>query len=604
VNRPTPIRDFLDALVHPSARHDPATAERHVAFMAPRLAGSLLALGAFPLFLAWHGVPGAIEFVVLVWMIVPIAIACFLSRTGRYETAHALSALALTCIVTVVAAASGGMSSSAAIWLVLIPLEAALSGSRRAVAVAVLLATGGAGLLAVAGSRFGLRPGVEHASLMTLGTLSALIYATGIALGADGLMQALRRVHEDERRLTLAFDPADVVTWHGPGGRIVSASANAEDVLGAPAAGLAGHGLFDRIHVADRPAFLRTLSEAAAGAPGETEFRLRRAGGGEFKWIEMRCRPFGGESSGRRPYDGLPGEPRPEAVAVMREVTIRKNRQDALIAARAEAERANAAKSRFLASMSHELRTPLNAIIGFSDLLQNDAGPDGAGAAIDGARRREYARIISQSGHHLLAVANGILDMSRLEAGHYELFPEPFPPAALIAGSVELLALRAAEAGVALAVEARDSLPEIVADRRAVMQILINLIANAVRFSERGGTVTVRAAVDREHVVFEVADTGIGMAPDDLVRIGTPYFRSVGGRHHDGTGLAAGPRSGSGGGACAGAGLGLFIVKGLVDLHGGVLEASSEPGIGTRMTVRLRADGAGLIPIARVQKRA
>ncbi|MBO0753396.1 MAG: PAS domain-containing sensor histidine kinase, partial [Bradyrhizobiaceae bacterium] len=164
MNRPTPIRDFLDALVHPSARHDAATAQRHVAFIAPRLCGSLLALGAFPLLLAWHGTPSPVEFLVVAWMIVPITIACFLSRTGRYETAHALSALALTCVVTMVAAASGGMNSSAAVWLVLIPLEAALSGSRRGVVVAALLATGGAGLLAVAGSWFGLRPSVEPSS--------------------------------------------------------------------------------------------------------------------------------------------------------------------------------------------------------------------------------------------------------------------------------------------------------------------------------------------------------------------------------------------------------------------------------------------------------
>src|SRR5215467_2312698 len=182
VNLSTPIRDFLDALVHPSARHDPAMAERHVAFMAPRLWGSLLALGAFPVFLAWHGVPSALEFLVLAWMIFPIAIACFLSRTGRYEAAQALSAFALTCIVTMVAAASGGMNSSAAIWLVLIPLEAALSGSRRAVAVAALLATGGVGLLVVGSSGLGLGRGIGRSAegLTALGTVSALIYATGI----------------------------------------------------------------------------------------------------------------------------------------------------------------------------------------------------------------------------------------------------------------------------------------------------------------------------------------------------------------------------------------------------------------------------------------
>ncbi len=596
MNRSTPIRDFLDALVHPSARHDPATAERHLAFMAPRLFGSLLALGAFPLFLAWHGVPSALEFLVLAWMIVPIALACFLSRTGRYDTAQTLSAFALTCIVTAAAAVSGGMSASAAIWLALIPLEAALSGSRRAVVLATLLATGSVGLLLVAGSWFGLRPGAAQPSLLTLGTLSAVVYAAGIALGADGLMQSLRLGREEQRRLP-AFAETDVVTWHGQGGRILYASANAEAVLGAPPAAVQGYGLFDRIHVADRPAWLRALSEAATGENGEVEFRLRRPGEAGFMWIEMRCRPF----------DGEPGAgPRPGAVAVMRDVSGRKHRQDELqdelIVARTEAERANAAKSRFLASMSHELRTPLNAIIGFSDMLQNEAVHP-----IDSTRRREYARIISQSGHHLLAVANGIIDMSRLETGHFELSPEPFRPGAVIAGSVELLALRAAEAGVTLAVEAPDDLPEMTADRRAVMQMLINLIANAIRFSPRGSAVTVRAGIDREHVVFEVADAGIGMTPDDLARIGDVPLHTPRDTRVD-AGLSGGLSSG------LSSGLGLSIVKGLAELHGGALQASSEAGRGATMAVRLPIDCRGSVrlprdrvtrdQLARVRKRA
>ncbi len=581
MNLSTPIRDFLDALVHPSARHDPVTAERHVAFMAPRLCGSLLALGAFPVFLAWHGVPTTLEFVVLAWMIFPIATACFLSRTGRYEAAQALSAFALTCIVTIVAAASGGMDSFAAIWLVLIPVEAALSGSRRAVVVAVLLATGGAGLLVVAGSWFGFQTGIGHSSrlLLTLGALSVLAYASGIALGADGLMQSMRLGREGQRQVPV-FGSTDVVTWHR-GGRIIDASANAQTVLGAPALDLQGHGLFDRIHIADRPAYLRALSEAgAAGEAGEVEFRLRRPGESEYIWIEMRCRAFDGNPDG--------GRTDCDVVAIMREVTARKSRHDALMAARTQAERANAAKSRFLASMSHELRTPLNAIIGFSDMLQNETGNP-----IDGVRRREYARIISQSGHHLLAVANDILDMSQLETGHFGFSPEPFRPGAVIASSVELLALRAEEAGVALHLDAPDDLPDVIADRRAVMQILINLIANAIKFSDRGGTVTVRARSDGTQLVLDVVDAGIGIAPTDLARIGSPYFRSACGRRHDGVGPAG-----------FGAGLGLSIVKKLVDLHGGMLDAESKLGKGTRMTVRLPVDCQNAFLLARLQKRA
>jgi two-component system, cell cycle sensor histidine kinase DivJ len=568
VNLSTPIREFLDALVHPSAGEDPLTAERHVAFMAPRLYGSLLALGVLPVFLALHGAPSALEFFVLAWMICPIATACFLSLTGRYDAAQALSALALTGIVTTVAANSGGMNSAAAIWLVLIPLEAALSGSRRAVAVAALLAVGGVGLLVVAGPWPGLGSDVERSTgaLPALGTVSALIYAAGIALSADALVRAnfMRCGREAERQRPPALSPTDVITHHGHGGRIVRASANAQAVLGAPASDLQNYGLFDRIHIADRPAYLRALSEAAASSDTcEIAFRLRREAKAEFTWIEMRC--WSSDGNLNRSGDATSAE----VIAVMRDITLRKTRQDASLEARIDAERANAAKSRFLACMSHELRTPLNAIIGFSDLLS-----DSSENLIDSTRALEYARIINESGHHLLAVANEILDMSRLETGNFGLSPEPLRLDAVITSCAELLALRAQEAGVTFNIEVAHGLPEIVADRRAVMQILINLVTNAIKFSDPGGTVAVSAGVDGEHVWLEVADTGIGIASDDLMRIGNPFFQVQGryGRKRDG------------------AGLGLSIVKGLVDLHGGELKAESRPGDGTRMVVRLPLD--------------
>jgi two-component system, cell cycle sensor histidine kinase DivJ len=597
VSLSTSIREFLDALVHPSARHDPFAAERHAAFMASRLFGSLLALGGLPLFLALHGVPSVLEFLLIAWMISPIATACFLSRTGCYDAALGLSAVALTAIVTAVAANSGGINSIAAIWLVLVPLEGALSGSRRAAAVAALLASGGAGLLIFASSRFGLG-GVEHSTGMVaaLGTVSALIYATGIAVGADALARAnlARLGREAEQRLLPGFGPADVVTHHSHGGRIVHASANAQAVLGAPASDLKDYGLFDRIHIADRPAYLRALSEAASGDACEIEFRLRRQAAAEFVWIEMRCRPSDppypprvppslrlprkrgrvgrGLAAERQGGESVPGDryaTGPNVVAVMREVTARKIRQDALLEARTAAEHANAAKSRFLACMSHELRTPLTAIIGFSDLLRNENEN-----LIDRARQLEYARIINESGHHLLAVANEILDMSRLETGNFGLFPQALRLDAVIASCAELLALKAQDVGIIFKIEAPSDLPDFVADRRAIMQILINLMTNAIKFSHRGAIVAVSASVDGPWMLLEVADNGIGIAPDDLARIGSPFFQAQGGsgRKQDG------------------AGLGLSIVKALVGLHAGKFEAESRAGEGTRMVVRLPFD--------------
>ena len=147
-----PVRDYVETLVHPSAQQDALTASRHRAFIAPRLLGSIIALASFPVYLFARGTPTTIELMVFAWLMVPILTAYFLSRTGRYESAHVLSSLALTGLVTAVAASTGGIVSFAAIWLVVVPLEAALSASRRVVATASTLALGAAGLLVLLGA--------------------------------------------------------------------------------------------------------------------------------------------------------------------------------------------------------------------------------------------------------------------------------------------------------------------------------------------------------------------------------------------------------------------------------------------------------------------
>ena len=142
-----PVRDYVASLVHPSAQQDALTAARHRAFIAPRLLGSIVALASFPVYLMVRGAPTTIELMIFAWLVAPILIAYFLSRTGRYESAHVLSSLALTGLVTIVAVLTGGIASFAAIWLVIVPLEASLSASRRVVAIASTFALAAAGLL-------------------------------------------------------------------------------------------------------------------------------------------------------------------------------------------------------------------------------------------------------------------------------------------------------------------------------------------------------------------------------------------------------------------------------------------------------------------------
>ncbi len=565
------IRDCLDALLHPSARYDALMRARHRAFMAPRLLGSLVALAAFPIYLAMRGAPTGIEVAAFAWLIAPILLSWFLSRTGRYEGAHILSALALAVLVMMVAVSTGGIESFAAVWLIVVPLEAALSASRRVVVFASTLALSCAAALIALG-HFELLPApasstVLHSVLMAAGVASATLYAAGLAISAESLARtsvSLLYLEEDRYRL-LAGNMSDVISRHNRNGAVEFISPAAEAMLGTPGARLTGHGLFDRVHVADRPAYLTALSDAARGSEQRVEFRLRRDAvrgqniSADFIWVEMRCRPLEQASS------------EADVVAVMRDVTDRKLQEQALELARTAAEQADASKTRFLATMSHELRTPLNAIIGFSEMIVHEEA-----MMLDVARRREYAQLINDSGQHLLSVVNGILDISKMETGNFEIAPEPFAPRTALLHCCNLLALKARDNGVDLITRAAEDLPVMNGDPRAFKQIALNLVANAIKFTERGGSVTVSATVEGPRLMLVVADTGIGIDAEDLARIGDPFFQAgkTYQRKHEGTGL------------------GLSIVKGLVGLHDGEMNVRSTVGEGTTVTVTLPLDFA------------
>jgi len=560
------IQNSVDALLHPSARNDALTRARHRAFIAPRLLGSLAVFATFPIYLVLRGAPSALEVVVFAGLMSPIVVSWYLSHTGRFEYAHMLSSLALASVIMAVAATSGGIESFAAVWLLVIPLEAALSVSRRVVGFAAALALSCAALLVLLG-HFGLLmpavSGVEHRMLMAAGVISAMLYAAGLAFGAESLSRTsfALLLREEERYRVLARNMSDVISRHGANGAVLFISPVAEDLLGTAAANLLGHGLFERVHVADRPVYLTALSDAARGRERCVRFRLRCdsvAGteGGRFIWIEMRCNPLGrGE-----------GSDEPEVVAVLRDISARKVQEDALEEAHSAAEAAQAARNRFLASMSHELRTPLNAIIGFSEMLMQEQT-----LQIDAARRREYSELIADSGRHLLSVVNGILDMARLEAGSFEIVPEPFAPRGALVQCCNLLALKAREGDIDLVADAPRDLPMVHADARAFKQIVLNLISNAIKFTGRGGQVAVVAEATDIELVVRITDNGVGIAPDDLKRIGAPFFQvgNVYQRRHEGTGL------------------GLSIVKNLVALHHGELNVASEVGAGTTVTVKL-----------------
>ena len=434
-----PIGDYIETLVHPAVRQDAPTATRHYAFIATRILGSIVALASLPIYLFIRNAPTAVEIFVFSWPIVPILIAYFLSRTGRYEAAHALSSFSSTILIASIAALNGGVGSLAAVWLIVVPLEAALSASSRVAAAATIFALGAAGVLALLDEAHWLAPAVlsAHPALAGLGVIFAAVYATGLAFGAGML--------------------------------------------------------------------------------------ARKCG----------------------------------------------QHEQALVKSSGEAKSADAPKAGVIATMSHELRTPLNAIIGFSEMLMKENA-----LALDSGGRNECVRLINTSGQHLLSVVNGMLDMSKIEAGRFDIAPESFAPAPIIAACCKLLALKASEAGVSLKSAMPDDLPEIVADKRALSQILINLLSNAIRFTDRGGNVAIKACAQAQDIAFVIEDNGVGISDENLALIGQPYFQADASYERRRTGT----------------GLGLSIVHGLVALHGGALIIQSRVGEGTRVTVRLPID--------------
>ncbi len=320
-----------------------------------------------------------------------------------------------------------------------------------------------------------------------------------------------------------------------------------------------------------RAELLQCGAESMAAAPADgalvdahgrptPPFVCEIADAGGSRWFDCRTRAI-------RWTDG-----RWVRLQTVSDITERKKIEDSLAAARAAAEASSAAKSSFLACMSHELRTPLTSILGFSELLAS--GRRRLGDAVV----RQYAGYIQEAGRHLHSLINDILDIAKIEVGKLEIEPTELPVAQLVDRVVKLQREKATNDGLTLtAAPIADGLM-IWADARAAKQILFNLISNAIKFSKAGGEIEVAAVPCRDGgVALAVADTGIGIPPDQLARIVKP-FEQMDNRYTR---------------AAGGTGLGLSLVKGLIDLHGGTLEIASTPGRGTTVTAWFPPPGHG-----------
>lgn len=477
--------------------------------------------------------------------------------------------LVLGCILTLADPRLGDAGLAIA---VMAPILASLVGRRRLRRQSWLLMAGVVALGGMAAALGGHAIPVDP-SVLTATAIVAFVACVGLVAHTANRINAAYEVY-DKAQMTayrhLIEHVQDGVIRFSSDGEILLASRSSEQLFGCRRYELSGGGLGERLHVLDRPAYLTAFADANQGGKSRViEVRMRQddpramTSVPRFIWVEISFSPVQDADNA-----GL----RHEVVALFRDITSRKDNELAMAEARRAAEEASETKSRFLATIGHELRTPLNAVVGFSEMMTSGIGGDLS------PTHREYAGLIHQSGKHLLEVVRMLLDMSKIEAGKFELQTEAFLIEDLIEPCFSMVEAMAAKQEVTLAVDIVRPLPMLVADERACRQILLNLLSNAIKFSHPGGRVTVSLKRQGQSLNISVNDQGVGMAPEALTRIGEPFFQVQDGlaRRYEGTGL------------------GLSIVKGLVDLHEGTLRAMSEIGAGTTVTVLLPINGPAI----------
>lgn len=469
---------------------------------------------------------------------------------GREKLVGALSLATAALLAPLLIAAGGGLASPLAVLLFALLFEPwwvwrKTRALKLGVAAAVIAGVGAV----FAGQAV---QGSASAALW----LPVLLYAGLLAARVSG-RNTVDATTSNTNELAAAMDA--VVLRITDSGDVADATGKAHELMRLPPELLLQQGLFDRVHVADRVAYLCALSDIRNGAahrkldvrlrlPAETDAQIA----GVYEWFSAELLKLPSDETG--------------VVAVLRKSQMLEDLSARLAASEERAEQAELSRSSFLASVSHELRTPLNAIIGFSDMLTHEL----YGRFTD-PRQKEHVALISEAGHHLLGVVNAILDVSKIELGAYTINREPFDLSAAMATSCAMVSVQAERKGIAIDTQFDPAIGEVDADCRAVKQIMINLLSNAVKFTPEGGKVTVGAELDGQTIRLWVKDTGIGIATEDLARLGQPFVQASNdyARRAEGTGL------------------GLALVKGLVQLHGGEFSLDSELGRGTTASVIL-----------------
>ncbi len=535
------------------ARDLPALAAWHAAWA---VAAALLALAG-----RWFGGLDGTAFYAVVVMVIPgIAGLGLLARDGARER---LATLLVWSLASAVAAALSGGLSGAIAGFIFMPLAVglALGTEKRARTglIGVVVAAAVGAVSAQFGGVWTPNPLVAAISVLMVATAAALglrlSWRTGEArlVAAETSVGRVEALLSRQPGLTLVLEPS---------GRVLAAYGAPPPAL--PVDPLFAQGLIAAVHAPDRPTVMSAMESALGGTETAILFAPRLA---LDRRVTLILRRF--DDPGTGPVEGVP-----RLIVQAFDATNQYARELGLEAARNEAESQNAGKSRFLANMSHELRTPLNAVIGFSDIMrQRLFGPLPKKYA-------EYADSIHEAGGHLLDLINDVLDVSKIEAHRYPLSVERFDARDVVSAGIALVRLSANDKAVELAGVLPDEPVEVAADRRALKQIMLNLLSNAIKFTPAQGSVTVTLEAIGPYLEVIVSDTGVGVAPADLKRLGRPF-----------------EQAGDADQRAQGTGLGLSLVRALAELHGGRMTIDSPLGEGTAVTVRLPVVVAGRAPV-------
>ncbi|MBN9221413.1 MAG: PAS domain-containing sensor histidine kinase [Mesorhizobium sp.] len=546
-------------MVHPSIiEHGERDRQRR--FIGVMLTAPLFAAGA-AVTLVTSGMGAAVTIAAifaafgLCWFVALLAAA-----TGKMAAAAPIALTLAAVALGGLIAAAGGLSSPVAMLVVALPFEAWWIGaSRRAALWGAASAIAAIALQPLVPAMMPIA-GVQIAAWHWLVPLAWALTLIPRVSAAHDAQEAADKADAGDRLEDVIDAVVLRIARHG---EVVDASAKARTLLKLPPELLSGTGLFDRVHLSDRVAYLSALADMRDGAMSrhlELRIRLPQSGNG---LAADNYRPFALElARGEKQNDVF--------TLVLRENDEIAGLREELAQANEAAAAAEVAKGRFLAVVSHELRTPLNAIIGFSDMLLHEM----FGAFRD-PRQKEYVELVRDSGQHLLAVVTSILDVSRIESGAYTAEPEPFRFMDAVEMCQSMMRLQAQAKNIDLQTQIAPDAGDINADRRAVQQILINLVSNAIKFTPDGGDVVVGAKRIGSRLHFWVRDTGIGIAEEDFANLGKPFMQIQNDytRRFEGTGL------------------GLSLVKGLVALHEGTMSIESMPGEGTTVTIGLPVGG-------------